>query len=157
MAEIAHSLYDVLDREEWRSIQTLMRLSGRVSNGGPQYTAIMQVMVARGLAERQEFPSSGRNFIKYRRVSAVFYNFMEDKRFYYREWGELPMVLKQQALDRYEGQQEWLGNEDWLYPVTRGRVTRLAKADRVLRLTFNEAEKRREAWRARLASGLAPL
>jgi hypothetical protein len=156
--DIAAEFHAALSIAEPMTVLQLMAATGRLSAGGPQYTAIMASMVKSGQATLEVIPTAGRPRKAYRKVRMQFYNTLEDKRMTYKQWHELPMAVKQQALDRYEGQQEWLNNSDWLYPTStvRGKGLRLGKADRILGISIEEAEERREAWRRRKAAEFMP-
>lgn len=149
LGDVGREFYAAMSETTYHTLTDILYASGRKSPGGAVYSSIMRSLCFHGQAEVREFPTRGRPSLRYRRVGEMYYNKLEDKRFNYVGWDELDAASKQQARDRYEGQQEWLGMEDWLYPMTTPRRTvRLARADRVLRLTDAEAEAKRQAWRA---------
>ena len=151
---------------EWMTAMQITRASGRAKNGGSMYSSVMRSLVLLGAFEYREVQHinerghrQGRPSKQYRRLGEMFYNTRQDARYQYKEWDELTPHDQAEARLRYQGQYPWLDWDDWLYPMTRGSKHGISSrlgtgATRVLDITSEQAEQKRESWRGRQAGWL---
>lgn len=91
----------------------------------------------------------------YRKVKDVYYSTVRNKRFNYLSYDELDAESRLVVRDFYPNLHPWLNERDYLYPVQtprykNGYIPVIVKAERILAIDEQDAERRRCEWRGEM-------